>query len=122
MRSGDPDVTGIASCEFAQRLWDGDVNDEVLLDFLRDESDTVRAEVAWAVADARRPKAGVEWLVSTGLGDTSPRVRYWATFYMLESNFKFSAAAIEQMRTMANDESPDVRRNIAELIARHETP
>jgi hypothetical protein len=116
--SPNPDAVGRASADFAQKLWNGEVDDCVLLDLLNDTAPRVRAEVAWAIADAHRPKAGVDWLLSKGLCDPYEGVRFWATQLLLEWNEDALQTRIDQIRKMLEDPAHDVLRNVHVLIDR----
>lgn len=107
--SGDRDRVGRASCDLAQKIWDGEVSDELLIELLTDKSDVVRGQVAWAVADAHRPACGVAWLFEHGLYDKSAPVRRWAMFALGEESGAISLSHKARAVQMLEDESENVK-------------
>jgi len=119
MRSGSAtEEVGKASAAFAQQLWNGKVDDTLLMSMLNDSSDVVRSEVAWAIADAHRPLAGTRWLITKGLVDSAEGVRFWATRYLLEADVDITLLAKDAILKMENDESQRVRDNVRDLLDR----
>ena len=88
LASSDASAVGRAFADFAQKLWDGEVDDASLLSLLQDPSNRVRSEVAWAIADAHRPPIGVKWLFDVGLHDRADAVKFWATQCLQQQSLK----------------------------------
>lgn len=68
---------GKAGADLAQIIWNEQLTDARVVQLLNDNSELLRGEVAWAVADADRPTMAVEWLLEHGLWDTCSAVRFW---------------------------------------------
>jgi HEAT repeat protein len=107
---------GRASCDLAQRIWDGEVSDELLIELLTDKNDVVRSQIAWAVADAHRPACGVAWLFEHGLYDKSAAVRRWAMFALGEESGVISPSHKARAVEMLEDESENVRRIARKVV------
>ncbi len=107
---------GAASCDLAERIWNGDVDDETLLCLLNHPDSVVRREVSWAVADAIRPVAGICWLFEKGFHDREPIVRYWALRAVLEWDEEVPSGVKSKVRSIAENDCEELRR-LAQAIA-----
>lgn len=115
--STDSKVSAKAGCEFAQKIWDGEISDEVIAELTHHESDAVREALAWAVWDAQRPSIGVRWLLTDALTDRSDRVRMYAVAYVKDAvRGKDRIPILSIIRDMQHDPSPVVRRIVQEIL------
>ena len=109
---------GPASADLAQKIWDGCVDDATLLTLLRHADGTFRSEVAWAVADALRPEAALQWLFNEGLRDTHSLVRYWALRAVYEWKGEVSPTVLSHVENIAKTDVKELKQLAEAVLAK----
>lgn len=118
IESENANTAGCASADLAQLIWDGAIDDAMLLSMLNDPKKTIRSAVAWAVSDCLRPQCGLAWLYEKGLHDSCANVRIFA-LRAADAQWAILPPEVKcRVADMANDNSEEVGERAVQVCDR----